>query len=186
MWLASHKMDKTQESEFRRLVLYLADHLTDTETNKLVYIYDLPREYKDKQPLIVLELMHNWDLFSASKPDSLAKIMKDIKRVDLAKAVEKHAKKTRKAGAKSRAAAGLKPEADPSFLSSLQAKLEVLSIQSSIGAHVVDDILEMVRPTSMQRLKEVVEEIKSHVENFRWLSKSAQVLLDIQPNLKRG
>ena len=178
-------MDRAQEREFRRLVLHLADHLTDTETNKLVYIYDLPTAYKDKQPLIVLELMHNWNLFSASKPGSLAKIMKEIKRVDLAKTVEKHAKKTRKSGTKSRSAS-LEHEADPSFISSLQAKLEVLSIQSSISAHVVDQFLEMVRPTSMQRLKEVVEEAKFHVDTFRWLSKSAQVLLAIQPSLRRG
>ena len=64
-------MDRGREREFRRLVLQLAD----TETNKLVYIYDLPREYKDKQPHVVLELIHNWHLFSASKPENLAKLM---------------------------------------------------------------------------------------------------------------
>ena len=111
---------------------------------------------------------------------------KEIKRVDLSKAVEKYIKNTRKAGSKSGGATSLEPETDPSLISSLQAKLEVLSIQSSISAHVVDQFLEMVKPTSMQRLKEVVEEAKSHVDNFRWLAKSAEVLLAIQPNLKRG
>jgi hypothetical protein len=165
-------MDNGQEREFRVFILSLAESLTDTETNKLVYISELPKEYKDKQPLIVLESMHNRGLFSASKTNNLAKFLKDIKRVDLSRTVDKYAKKTKKAGAKSRATSLEPPEADPSLAASLEATLGVLSIQSKITADVMDQVMR-----SPQRLNELEAGAKRKAaEDLHRLTRGARLL----------
>ena len=103
--------------------------------NKLVYICKLPPQYKDKQPLVVLESMHNSGIFSAAKLDNFARLLKEIKRDDLSRTVEKYSKtkKTRKTCAKACAKARTSsPEADPSLTTSSLATFEVFNIQSKI------------------------------------------------------
>lgn len=161
------------EREFRDMVVTLSEDLTDTETNKLVYKYSLPRDYKDKQPLVVLELMHGRDFFSSSKPENLAKIMKDLKRVDLAKTVEKHVKKARKSGSKSRATS---TESDSSLI---QAKCEVTRIQSKITTQVLGQLMKV---TSSGGVAETVQKanynVKNLVDELQCLLQHAQKLHD--------
>ena len=175
-----------QEVEFRVFVLRLAEDLSDTETNKLVYICKLPTEYKDRQPLVVLESMHNMGLFSATKLDSLARLLKEIKRDDLSKAVEKYskqtAKKTRKAGAKSRATSLEPTEANLSLTTSSQATFEVFNIQSKITRDVMDQMMKL------QRQSELGLGIRQRaLDDLERLVKRAQELqqqLKAQPNPK--
>ena len=160
-----------QEIEFRIFVLRLSERLTDTETNKLVYICELPAEFKDRQPLVVLESMHNRGVFSATKLEKFARLLKEIKRDDLSRTVEKYSKtkKTRKTGAKARAGS---PEADPSLTTSSQATFEVFNIQSKITRDVMDQMMKM------QRLNEMGLGVRRRaMEDLECLVKSAQDLL---------
>ena len=169
-----------QEKEFRGVVVSLSESLVVEETNKLVYTNSLPIEYSDKKPLTVLQLMHNRDLFSATKPDRLATLMKEINRLDLAKNVEKYARKTRK-GAKSRTqldsgTAAADVGSDSSLFVSLQAKLEVTSIQSDITAKALDEALKTVKATHFKRVEEIVQEAKAQADRLRNLISRAQGL----------
>ena len=164
-------MENAQEKEFRELVVSLSENVTDTETNKLVYTHCLPKEFKDKQPLVVLELMHDRDLFSSSKPEKLANILKDIKRINLAKMVEKYAKKARrKTGQKSRSTS---TEADSSVL---QAKLEVSHIQSNITAQVLDQCMAMAKVTPLQHVP--TADLKNLTDDLQRLLQKARQLHD--------
>lgn len=143
-----------QEMEFRLFILRLADQLSDTETNKLVYACSLSQQYKDKQPIIVLESMHNCGIFSATKLDTLAKLLREIKRDDLSKTVEKYskqtAKKTKKTGAKTRATSLDPVEGDSSLATSSQATFEVFNIQSKITREVMDQMTKLQHQSDVE------------------------------------
>jgi hypothetical protein len=167
-----------QEKEFRGVVVSLSEALKEKETNILVYTHCLPMEYNDKKPLTVLQLMHNRDLFSATNPDRLATLMKEINRIDLAKIVEKYTRKTRK-GAKSRTqldSATAAADVDSSLFVSLQAKLEVTSIQSVITAKALDEALKTVKTTPLKRVEEIMQDAKAQADKLRNLVSRAQRL----------
>ena len=166
-----------QEREFRGVVVSLSEALVERETNILVYTHSLPIEYNDKKPLIVLQLMHNRDFFSATKPDCLATLMKEINRLDLVKIVEKYARKTRK-GAKSRTQlhSGTAAADVETLFVSLQAKLEVTSIQSVITTKALDEALKTVKATPFKRVEEIVRDAKVQADKLRNLVSRAQHL----------
>lgn len=88
--------DTTQESmhDFRRLVLNISSHLTSEEVYKLGYIFILPEaQYKNKSALEVLVLLEMQGEFSASKPEALIAILKDLNRTDLVKMIEAYRKR---------------------------------------------------------------------------------------------
>ena len=180
-----------QEKEFRGMVVSLSDALIERETNILVYTHGLPKEYNDKKPLTVLQLMHSRDLFSATTPECLITFMKEINRIDLAKIVEKYTRKTRK-GAKSRTqldsgTAAADVESDSSLFVSLQAKLEVTSIQSDITAKALEETLKTVKATPFKRVEEIVQDAKVLSDKLRNLVLRAQHLYHLSrptPQLK--
>lgn len=69
--------------EFRRLLLSIANQLTQTECNELVYIYDLPEQFYDKRALTVLKCLKAVGLLTCSQPEKLIEILMNINRVDL-------------------------------------------------------------------------------------------------------
>ena len=162
-----------QEKEFRAMVVFLSHALIERETNILVYTHCLPMEYNGKKPITVLQLMHNRDLFSATNPDRLSTLMKEINRIDLAKIVEKYTRKTRK-GAKSRTQVAA--DVDSSLFVSLQAKLEVTSIQSDITAKALDEALKTVKTTPLKRVEEIMQDAKAQADKLRSLVSRAQSL----------
>ena len=166
-----------QEKEFRGMVVSLSDALIERETNILVYTHGLPKEYNDKKPLTVLQLMHNRDLFSATTPECLITFMKEINRIDLAKIVEKYTRKTRK-GAKFRTQldSGTAAADVESLFVSLQAKLEVTSIQSDITAKALEETLKTVKATPFKRVEEIVQDAKVLSDKLRNLVLRAQHL----------
>lgn len=183
--LRTSAMENPLEKEFRQMVLSLSDKLNKKDTNSIVYLYDLPKAYVDKEPLTVLELMQNRDLFSATKPDGLARLMKEINQDALVKCVEKYIKKTRKIGGKHRAT--LETESDPSIMLSLQAKLEVTKIQSVITASALKQSLEMVKSTPLMRVKEIIKEANEVGDKLCALVNHAQVIYHCninQPSMK--
>ena len=175
-------MENPQEKEFRQMVLSLSEKLTKKDTNNVVYLYELPKAYEDKEPLYVLELMQNRDLFSATKPDGLARLMKEIKQDALAKFVEKNIKKPRR-----KYRPTLETESDPSIRLSLQAKLEVTKIQSVITANALKQSLEMVKSTDLKRVREILKEASDVADKLCGLVKHAQGIYQCsinQPSLK--
>ncbi|CAI8035435.1 hypothetical protein GBAR_LOCUS19886 [Geodia barretti] len=167
------------EIEFRIFVLRLAERLSDTETNKLVYICKLPPQYKDKQPMVVLEYMHNMGVFSATKLDNFARLLKEIKRDDLSKTVEKYSKtkKTRKMCAKARASS---PEADPSLTTSSQATFEVFNIQSEITRDVMDQMMKRHNDMGLRVRQRAMHDLECLVKSAQDLKKE----LSTQSNAK--
>ena len=182
-----------QEKDFRTVVVSVSDKLTEAETNALVYTYSLPSEYKDKKPLIVLQLMHNRDVFSVAKPDGLASLMKELNRMDLVKMVKDHIRKNaskQRRGSKSRAqpqstastesgAVPFSARSDHSLFASLQAKLEVTDIQSRITTSALGQSLEMVKRTPLKRVEEIMQEAKIHADQLHRLIVRAQRLYQL-------
>lgn len=166
-------MENLQEKEFRQTVLSLSDKLTKKDTNNIVYLYQLPKDYQDREPLTVLELMQNRDLFSAAKPDGLAKLLKEIHQDALVKIVEKY-KKSRKGAGKCQVT--MEAESDPSLTLSLHAKFEVTRIQSVITATAVKQSLEMVKKTPFKRVSEIVKEANDMADKLCALVKHAQAI----------
>ena len=170
-----------QEKKFRDIVVSLSEALTESETNILVYTHSLPEEYNNKKPLVVLQLMHNRDLFSAAKPDRLATLMKEINRMDLAIIVEKYIQKTQK---RVKPHAQLKSstsvtdvESDLSLFVRVQAKLEVTSIQTDIIAMALDEALKTVSTSSsLKRVEEIMQDAKVQTEKLCRLVSHAQDL----------
>ena len=78
--------------EFRLFLLSVANKLKGEESDTLCWLNDLPVQLKGTSPLTVLQEMEALDLFSVSKPERLAKILKDINRIDLAKKVTDYVK----------------------------------------------------------------------------------------------
>jgi len=172
-------MANMAEKEFRKLVLSLSQELVVAETDRIVYLYQLPLEYRGKQPLTVLQLMHNRDIFSATKPDGLANVMKDVNRMDLVKSVKDYARSTKqRKTSKSRPneKSSTLDESDPSFHTSLQAKLEVADTQSTITADSLARALDMVKGTQLKRVEEIMQEAKTHSDRLSNLLKRAQTL----------
>ena len=164
------------EKEFRKLVLSLSQELVVAETDQIAYLYHLPLEYSGKQPLTVLQLMHNRDIFSAAKPDGLATVMKDVNRMDLVKLVKDYAKQRKTSKSQPNDKSSTLDESDPSFHTSLQAKLEVADIQSTITADSLARALDMVKRTQLKRVEEIMQEAKTHSDRLSNLLKRAQTL----------
>lgn len=171
-------MTDPQEKKLRDVVVSLSKKLNAAETNEFVYTYRLPQEYNGKAPLTVLQTMHQRGLFSATKPEELAKLMKELNRMDLVQTVQDELikKKTRKK-AKPADSAGSQ---SPSVSASMQAKLEVSDIQSHITAKALNQTLEMVKETpQLKRLEEVLLKAKHEANQLCSLIKHAQELYDL-------
>lgn len=169
------------EKEFRKLVLSLSQQLVVAETNQIVYLYHLPLEFSGKQPLTVLQSMHSRDIFSANKPDGLANAMKEVNRMDLVKLVKDYTRNTKqrrtsKLRPNSDKTSALPDESEPSFHTSLQAKLEVADIQSTITADSLARALDMVKGTQLKRVEEIMLEAKTCSDRLSKLLKRAQTL----------
>lgn len=81
------------EHKFRCHVVSVSKLLYLEETNELGYIYGLPEtKYKDKPTLEVLKLLQQRDIISATKPEGLIGVFKQINRTDLVKMTDRYIK----------------------------------------------------------------------------------------------
>ena len=78
---------------FRTLVAYVAEQLDEDNRDKMLYIYNLPVSYKRATTLDVLLKLEMLGVFSSCKPHDLVEVLNTLKRIDLAKYVEKRIKK---------------------------------------------------------------------------------------------
>ena len=79
--------------EHKKFLLQLSDKLTQDESNKIVYLEDLPKQLVDKSPWEVFA--HLEMLGKTSSTEELTRILKAIKKFDIAKKL-KEAKPRRK------------------------------------------------------------------------------------------
>ena len=89
-----------QNIQFRTAVVDAAQGLNKDNRERLVYLYELPPDDKDKSGLSILTNLQMRNRFSVDNPEGLVDILKTIHRSDIAKDFEKKIKKWRKAKAK--------------------------------------------------------------------------------------
>lgn len=175
---------QTQEKKLRDVVVSLSKKLKAAETNEFVYTYRLPQEYHDKAPLTVLQMMHQRGMFSAAKPEDLAKLMRELNRMDLVQTVQDELiKKKARKKAKATDSAVVTGSQSPSLSASTQAKLEVSDIQSRITSEALNQSLETVKETpQLKRVEEVLLQAKHQANHLCSLIKYAQELHDLYVN----
>ena len=144
--------------EFRRVMFTVAQQLTQQESDTLVWMHGIPVEFKGKPPLTVLAQMESQGLFSASKPERFAEVLKDINRMDLMKQVTKNTKRK-----KNRVDA----QSDEYLNITLAANLEVTLLQSKILLEQVERLGEVVFEANERRIGEIVGDAKKSAEKLR-------------------
>lgn len=171
-------MTDPQEKKLREVVVSLSKKLQDAETNEFVYTYNLPQEYKDKAPLTVLQIMHQRGFFSVAKPDDLAKLMKELNRMDLVQTVQDELiKKRMRKKAKANAQLDSAAVQSLSLSASTQAKLEVTDIQSRITLDALNQTLEMMKETpQLKPLEDALMKAKHQANELCSLIKYARGL----------
>lgn len=101
--LASYTMEVTAESNqqflaFRRLIYSLSKKLKKEEAQAIVYIhfYNQKDQYKSCTPLEIFCKLESNGIITASHPEKLLELMKDLKRQDLVNEVKDFFKKRKK------------------------------------------------------------------------------------------
>lgn len=91
-------VDITGERNFRRHVCRILACLQHEETDQLGFIYELPEaEYKDKPSLAVFEALTKKGIISATKPEGLIDVLKDVNRMDLVEKTRRYIKEYNRA-----------------------------------------------------------------------------------------
>ena len=80
--------------EHKRFLLQVSEMLTKKDSNKIVYLEELPKELEEKAPWEVLAQL---EVRGKSTTDELTRILRDINRPDAAKKVKELMAKARKA-----------------------------------------------------------------------------------------
>lgn len=86
-----------EDRRFRFVVAEVAHQLNEQDRESLVYTHRLSASYKHASALDVLEQLEMLGIFSPSSPMKLVELLKNLRREDLAKDVEKRIKKDMKA-----------------------------------------------------------------------------------------
>ena len=138
----------------------VAQQLTQQESDTLVWMQDVPVQFKGKPPLTVLAQMESQGLFSASKPERFADILKDINRLDLAKQVTKITKRKKN----QRDAV---EQSEEQLQITLAANLEVTLLQSKILLEQVERLQQVVIEANEKRIGEIVGGAKESAERLK-------------------
>ena len=146
--------------ELRRVMFIVAQQLTQQESDTLVWMQDVPVQFKGKPPLTVLAQMESQGLFSASKPERFADILKDINRLDLAKQVTKITKRKKN----QRDAV---EQSEEQLQITLAANLEVTLLQSKILLEQVERLRQVVIEANEKRIGEIVGGAKESAERLK-------------------
>ena len=146
--------------ELRRVMFTVAQQLTQQESDTLVWMQDVPVQFRGKPPLTVLAQMEAQGLFSASKPERFADILRDINRLDLAKQVTKITK--RKKNQRETV-----EQSQEQLQITLAANLEVTQLQSKILLEQVERLRQVVIDANEKRIGEIVGDAKESVERLK-------------------
>ena len=148
--------------ELRRVMFTVAQQLTQQESDTLVWMQGVPVEFSGKPPLTVLAQMESQGLFSASKPERFADILRDINRLDLAKQVTKITKR------KKNQRDTVEQSQEQQLLQiTLAANLEVTLLQSKILLEQVERLRQVVIDANEKRIGEIVGDAKESVERLK-------------------
>ena len=122
-----------QNIQFRTAVVDAAQRLNKDNRERLVYVYELPPDDKEKSGLSILMNLQMRNRFSVDNSEGLVDILKNIHRSDIAKDFEKQIKKWRKAKEKKG-----KPAHAPSTL--LKTRFDEIVEQA---ANLVDQVAKL-------------------------------------------
>ena len=146
--------------ELRRVMFTVAQQLTQQESDTLVWMQGVPVQFRGKPPLTVLAQMESQGLFSASKPERFADILRDINRLDLAKQVTKITK--RKKNQRETV-----EQSQEQLQITLAANLEVTLLQSKILLEQVERLRQVVIDANEKRIGEIVGDAKESAERLK-------------------
>ena len=80
-------MAKDAETELRKIVIFIIGKLSQADCQGLWYIYNIPESRRATKLDMFEYLYNNVEMFSATNPEGLIKIVSDIERQDLVKLV---------------------------------------------------------------------------------------------------
>ncbi len=149
-------MSDSQAYEYRAFLLQISDKLSQEDSKKIAFLEDLPSDMESKPPLTLLMQLEMRGRVSASRPDDLAKILKKIERLDLAKKVKDFAKQQKKG--RPTAQSELNQRFDHATMK-LNASLQVTLLQCEILLQQVVNLREEAEKLDgYKRVEEVVAE----------------------------
>ena len=146
--------------ELRRVMFTVAQQLTQQESDTLVWMQGVPVQFRGKPPLTVLAQMESQGLFSASKPERFADILRDINRLDLAKQVTKITKRKKNQR-------DTVEQSQEQLQITLAANLEVTLLQSKILLEQVERLRQVVIDANEKRIGEIVGDAKESAERLK-------------------
>ena len=157
--------------EFRTLLYSLAHEINQRETDAMVWIHHLPKEYSGKSAVTVLQYMEQQGMFSQSKPEELIEVLKSIKKNDLCKQVKefsKAAKKSRKSSGSSSSDTVKDQPFSPNFDS---AEEGMLLVKGNLDA-----LEESVKSCNVKRIEEVYNQARQATDDLLKMLKHANGL----------
>ena len=143
--------------EYRAFLIQVSDGLLQKDLDGIVFLQELPAGLAKESPLNVLVQLEMRGIISATKPEDLAKLLKEIGRHDLAKKVRDFAKKQRKG----RSTISHIQRLDQLAVN-LSASLKLTLIQCKILLEQVENVKEEAEALSgFKRVEEVVAEAQT-------------------------
>ena len=139
--------------EFRRVMYEVAQQLSLPESDMLVWMHSLPVAFKGKPPLTVLAQMESMGQFSASKPDGLADVLRDINRVDLAKKAKEFTKNAKRKKNRELSSA---VQLEEHLHITLLANYEVTLLQTKILVEQLERLREGVAEAQTKKEEEAI------------------------------
>ena len=82
--------------QFRDMVFNVSQSLKPEESHDIAYMYDLPEQFRKARPIEVLMQLEVEQKIYKDNPETLAKVLEKVKRMDLANKVKKLIKKRKK------------------------------------------------------------------------------------------
>jgi hypothetical protein len=158
-------MSDSQAYEYRAFLLQIADKLSQEDSKKIAFLEELPSDMGSKPPLTLLMQLEMRSRVSASRPDDLAKILKKIERLDLAKKVKDFVKQQKKG--RPTVQSDLNQRCDHATMK-LNASLHVTLLQCEILLQQVANLREEAEKLDgYKRVEEVVAEAQTIAEKFQ-------------------
>ena len=145
--------------EYRAFLIQVSDGLLQKDLDGIVFLQELPAGLAKESPLNVLVQLEMRGIISATKPEDLAKLLKEIGRHDLAKKVRDFAKKQRKGRS---TISHVHIQRLDQLAVNLSANLKLTLIQCKILLEQVENVKEEAEALNgFKRVEEVVAEAQT-------------------------
>ena len=156
-WLVDQAMSSSED--FNILLFQLHEELDDHDIEGIVSIYDFPVEFHGQSALKVLMKLVTIGRISAANPQSLAEVLKNVNRPDLAKKVKDFSKSQKKSSNSKRHST-----ASAECERTLSANLEVTRVQTGLLHDQLEHLYKTVQETSPKSVKMIVSEAQEDAD----------------------